>query len=44
MTIPIGHTNEVVVGLDGSESVLRAVHWAAAEAARRAAPLRIVHA
>lgn len=44
MTIPIGHTNAVVVGLDGSESALRAVRWAAAEAARRAATLRIVHA
>lgn len=44
MTIPIGHTNEVVVGLDGSESALRAVRWAATEAARRAATLRIVHA
>jgi nucleotide-binding universal stress UspA family protein len=32
----------VVVGVDGSESALRAVRWAAAEAARRRAPLRIV--
>jgi nucleotide-binding universal stress UspA family protein len=44
VTIPIGHTNAVVVGLDGSESAQRAVRWAAVEAARRAAPLRIVHA
>jgi nucleotide-binding universal stress UspA family protein len=35
---------EVVVGVDGSECGLRAVRWAAHEAARRDAPLRIVHA
>jgi nucleotide-binding universal stress UspA family protein len=35
---------EVVVGVDGSECGLRAVRWAAHEAARRNAPLRIVHA
>jgi nucleotide-binding universal stress UspA family protein len=34
----------VVVGIDGSESALRAVRWAAAEAARRRAPLRVVTA
>ncbi|MBB3083382.1 universal stress protein [Geodermatophilus sabuli] len=34
----------VVVGADGSECGLRAVRWAAEEAARRGAPLRIVHA
>jgi nucleotide-binding universal stress UspA family protein len=44
MTIPIGHTNTVVVGVDGSASSQRALRWAAAEAARRAATLRIVHA
>ncbi|MFU8874201.1 universal stress protein [Micromonospora sp. SL4-19] len=33
----------VVVGVDGSESALRAVHLAAAEAARRHRPLRVVH-
>jgi nucleotide-binding universal stress UspA family protein len=32
----------VVVGVDGSESALRAVRWGAAEAARRQAPLRLV--
>jgi nucleotide-binding universal stress UspA family protein len=32
----------VVVGVDGSEESLRAVEWAAVEAARRKAPLRIV--
>ncbi|MET8764895.1 universal stress protein [Lentzea sp. NPDC004782] len=44
MTVPIGHTNTVVVGLDGSDSALNAVRWAAAEAARRTAALRVVHA
>ncbi|MGH3390849.1 MAG: universal stress protein [Actinomadura sp.] len=34
----------IVVGADGSEHSLRAVEWAAEEAARRAAPLRIVYA
>jgi nucleotide-binding universal stress UspA family protein len=34
----------VVVGVDGSESALRAVRWGAAEAARRQAPLRLVTA
>ncbi|MGY1639667.1 universal stress protein [Geodermatophilus sp. SYSU D00703] len=34
----------VVAGVDGSECGLRAVRWAADEAARRGAPLRIVHA
>lgn len=35
---------EIVVGVDGSECGLGAVRWAAHEAARRDAPLRIVHA
>lgn len=34
----------LVVGADGSECGLRAVRWAAEEAVRRDAPLRIVHA
>ncbi|WP_448612446.1 universal stress protein [Geodermatophilus sp. URMC 60] len=34
----------LVVGADGSECGLRAVRWAAEEAVRRNAPLRIVHA
>jgi nucleotide-binding universal stress UspA family protein len=34
----------VVVGADGSDCGLRAVRWAAEEAVRRDAPLRIVHA
>jgi nucleotide-binding universal stress UspA family protein len=34
----------VVVGVDGSQSALRAVRWAAAEAARRRVPLRVVTA
>lgn len=33
----------VLVGVDGSEQALRAVRWAAAEAARREVPLRVVH-
>jgi nucleotide-binding universal stress UspA family protein len=33
----------VVVGVDGSWSALKAVRWAAKEAARRDAPLRLVH-
>lgn len=32
----------VVVGIDGSESALKAVRWAAAEAARRKVPLSVV--
>lgn len=35
---------EVVVGVDGTECGLTAVRWAAQEADRRSAPLRIVHA
>jgi nucleotide-binding universal stress UspA family protein len=35
---------EVVVGVDGTEVGLNAVRWAAQEAARRDAPLLIVHA
>ena len=34
----------VVAGVDGSDSALRAVRWAAREAARRRAPLRLVAA
>ena len=34
----------VVVGVDGSDSALRAVHWAADEAIRRHEPLRLVAA
>lgn len=34
----------VVVGVDGSECALGAVHWAAGEARRRGSALRIVHA
>ena len=37
-------TAAVVVGADGTECGLGAVRWAAQEAARRNAPLRIVHA
>jgi nucleotide-binding universal stress UspA family protein len=35
---------EVVVGTDGTETALRAVAWAAAEARARDLPLRILHA
>ena len=37
-------TPAVVVGVDGTECGLGAVRWAAQEAARRNAPLRIIHA
>jgi nucleotide-binding universal stress UspA family protein len=36
-------TAPIVTGADGSEASLAAVEWAAMEAARRHAPLRIVH-
>ncbi|MEU9020374.1 universal stress protein [Actinomadura sp. NPDC048394] len=35
--------NGIVVGVDGSKQSLRAVDWAAAEAVRRGAPLRILY-
>lgn len=44
MKVQMGHSNTVVVGVDGSESAQRAVRWAAEEAVRRSASLRIVHA
>ncbi|MET8535967.1 universal stress protein [Streptomyces sp. NPDC005065] len=34
----------VVVGVDGSEGSLRALDWAATEAARQRLPLRVIHA
>jgi nucleotide-binding universal stress UspA family protein len=34
----------VLVGVDGSEAATEALRWAAAEAGRRDAPLRVVHA
>ncbi|GAB3887620.1 universal stress protein [Kibdelosporangium lantanae] len=37
-------TDPIVVGVDGSESALRAARWAAREASIRKAPLRLVHA
>ena len=36
-------THPIVVGVDGSESALDAVRWAAGEAARRGLGLRLVH-
>jgi len=38
------NTHPVVVGIDGSGSAERSARWAAAEAARRGVPLRLVHA
>jgi nucleotide-binding universal stress UspA family protein len=35
-------TNEIVVGVDGSEASMATARWAAREASRRAAPLRVV--
>jgi nucleotide-binding universal stress UspA family protein len=43
MAEPIGGV-PIVVGVDGSEASSRAVRWAAGEARRLHAPLRIVHA
>jgi nucleotide-binding universal stress UspA family protein len=37
-------SSAVVVGVDGGDCALAAVRWAAEEAGRRGAPLRIVHA
>ncbi|KOX20512.1 universal stress protein [Saccharothrix sp. NRRL B-16348] len=37
-------TGPIVVGVDGSESALTAVRWAAEEAARHRVPLELVHA
>ena len=39
-----GVNTPVVAGVDGSESALHAVRWAALEARRRHAGLRLVHA
>lgn len=38
------NTMPILVAIDGSESALRAAHWAAAEATRRGRGLSIVHA
>jgi len=38
------HASQVVVGIDGSDSAVRAAVWAAAEGARHNVPLRLVHA
>ncbi|BBG01346.1 MULTISPECIES: universal stress protein [Pseudonocardia] len=42
MTVDGQEVPAVVVGVDGSESALGAVRWAAGEAMRRGAPLRLV--
>lgn len=42
--MPTHHGRTVVAGVDGSESALEAVRWAAREAARRKVPLRLVNA
>ena len=42
MSTAAGH--HIVVGIDGSDSALRAVRWAADEARRRGVGLRLVHA
>ncbi len=44
MTRPDRAPRPVVVGVDGSATALRAVRWAAAEAARRDLPVRLVMA
>jgi nucleotide-binding universal stress UspA family protein len=38
------HAREIVVGVDGGECGLSAARWAAEEAARRSAPLLLMHA
>ncbi|MFB7223547.1 universal stress protein [Streptomyces sp. NPDC056227] len=43
-TIGSPELGSVIVGVDGSEPARRAALWAAAEAARRDSPLRIVYA
>jgi nucleotide-binding universal stress UspA family protein len=43
MTNGFNGEHPVVVGVDGSQSALHAVRWAAREALRRNAPLRLVH-
>ena len=44
MSSAADQANVIVVGVDGSHAALNAVRWAAAEAADRDVPLRIVHA
>lgn len=42
MSDTVAH-HDIVAGVDGSESSLRAVHWAALEARRHSVPLRLLH-
>ena len=44
MTLDVMKPRALLVGVDGSPSAMLAVRWAAAEAARREAPLRLVFA
>ncbi|WP_017615033.1 universal stress protein [Nocardiopsis salina] len=44
MSVEQEHRSTVVVGVDGSDHARAALEWAAAEAVRRGAVLRIVHA
>lgn len=41
---PVPVTNRIVVGTDGSDNAMRAVEWAAHEAARRGSDLVVAHA
>lgn len=41
---PVATTGRLVVGIDGSEGSLSALHWAGEEAAKRGVPLHVVHA
>lgn len=43
-SMPPDQPKDIVVGVDGSDCALGAVRWAAREAVRRRAPLRILHA
>jgi len=43
-SMPADQPRAIVVGVDGSDCALGAVRWAAREAVRRGAPLRILHA
>lgn len=44
MTMDTAQHHAIVVGVDGSQSAMRAAHWAAREAQERNAPLLLLHA